>query len=186
MDSTKGTPKPPQAGAVRQPTSHHSTTTQSLQANWSDPAAWARAAREMSGLDFLTAIAEGRMPQAPISGVLDFRLASVSRGEAVFEFRPSARYYNPIGSVHGGVACTLLDSALSCAVHSTLERGVGYTTLEVKVNFVRAVDAGTGVMRCEGRVIHAGRQVATAEARLVDAEGRLYAHAIGTCVLLGE
>jgi uncharacterized protein (TIGR00369 family) len=159
-------------------------TTQSLQANWSDPAAWVRAARELSGLEFLSAIAEGRMPQAPISGTLDFRLVSVARGEAVFEFRPSARYYNPIGSVHGGVACTLLDSALSCAVHSTLERGVGYTTAEVKVNFVRAIDAKSGVLRASGKVIHAGGRVATAEARLTDAEGRLYAHAVGTCLIL--
>jgi uncharacterized protein (TIGR00369 family) len=179
--NTKGT-KP--HDTKRGSTSTLSTTTQSLQANWSDPAAWVRAAHEMSGLEFLTAIAEGRMPQPPISSVLDFRLASVSHGQAVFEFRPSARYYNPIGSVHGGVACTLLDSALSCAVHSTLARGTGYTTLELKVNLVRAIDAATGIMRCEGKIIHAGRRVATAEARLVDAEGKLYAHAVGTCAIL--
>jgi uncharacterized protein (TIGR00369 family) len=183
MNSSRGT-RPPDA--AERSTATLSTTTQSLQANWSDPAEWVRAARELSGIEFLSAIAEGRMPQAPISGVLDFRLASVARGEAVFEFRPSARFYNPIGTIHGGVACTLLDSALSCAVHSTLERGVGYTTLEVKVNFVRPVDAMTGVMRCEGKVIHAGRRVATAEARLVDAEGKLYAHAVGTCAVFAE
>jgi len=164
--------------------STRSTTTQSITANWSDPEAWARAARERSGLEFLTEMAEGRMPQAPISGMLDFRLASVGKGEAVFELRPSARHYNVIGTLHGGVASTLLDSALSCAVHSTLDRGTLYTTVEVKVNFIRPIDVGTGVMRCEGKVIHVGRRIATAEARLVDAEGALYAHAVGTCAIL--
>lgn len=166
-----------------QGTPQSSTTTQSIVANWSDPEAWARAAGEMSGVEFLTEIAEGRMPQPPVSSMLDFRLTRVAPGEAVFEFRPSARHYNMIGSVHGGVASTLLDSALSCAVHSTLAKGTLYTTLELKTNFVRRIDTSTGVMRCEGKVIHAGRRVATAEARLVDAEGRLYAHATGTCAI---
>jgi uncharacterized protein (TIGR00369 family) len=181
MNSAKGTPH---GDTKKGSTATLSTTTQSISANWSDPEAWVRAAREMSGLEFLTEIAAGRIPPAPISGVLDFRLASVSHGEAVFEFRPSARFYNPIGTVHGGVAATLLDSALSCAVHSTLARGIGYTTAEVKVNFVRPIDAQTGVLRCEGKIIHVGRRVATAEARLLDAEGKLYAHAVGTCIVL--
>ena len=115
---------------------------------------------------------------------MGFALTEVETGRAVFECEPSESHYNPIGSVHGGVISTLLDSALSCAVHSTLPAGTGYTTAELKVNFVRPVVAATGRLRAEGRVIHAGGRLATAEARLTDAAGKLYAHAVGTCLVL--
>jgi uncharacterized protein (TIGR00369 family) len=152
---------------------------------WDDPAPSALAAGRLSGLEFLTAIRDGRLPPPPIGRLLGFALTEVEHGRAVFECDPWEGQYNPIGSVHGGVISTLLDSALSCAVHTTLAAGTGYTTVELKANFVRPVLAGTGRLRCEGRLIHGGSRLATAEARLTDAGGRLYAHAVGTCLVLG-
>jgi uncharacterized protein (TIGR00369 family) len=139
--------------------------------------------RSMSGLDFLAAIAAGRLPSPPITEVLHFRLVAVGRGTATFEGNPARAFYNPIGSVHGGYAATLLDSCMGCAVHSTLAAGQGYTTLEIKVNLVRAITENTGAVRAEGRVIHAGRTTATAEGRLTDAAGKLYAHGTTTCAV---
>jgi uncharacterized protein (TIGR00369 family) len=135
-------------------------------------------------LEFLTAMASGALPPPPIMSTLGFSGLSVGPGWARFTFEPAEHHYNPIGSVHGGVAATLLDSALGCAVHSTLEVGVGYTTVDLQVSFVRPLTAASGVMRCEGRVIHAGGRVATAEARLTDASERLYAHGTATCLIL--
>jgi uncharacterized protein (TIGR00369 family) len=137
----------------------------------------------MAGIDFLRALAEGRLPPPPISALLGFRLAEVAEGRAVFTAEPGPGHYNPIGTVHGGYASTLLDSCMACAVHTTLPAGVGYTTLELKVNLVRALTADTGPVRAEGRVVHAGRQAATAEGRLVDAAGRLLAHGTTTCLV---
>jgi uncharacterized protein (TIGR00369 family) len=114
---------------------------------------------------------------------MGFTLTAVEAGRAVFECEPSEAHYNPIGSVHGGVISTLLDSALSCAVHTTLPAGSGYTTAELKVNFVRPIVIGTGRLRAEGRVIHTGSRLGTAEARLTDSAGKLYAHAVGTCLV---
>ena len=139
--------------------------------------------RAMSGHDFLTAIAEGRLPTPPIAETLNFRLVSVGSGTVTFEGHPGPAFYNPIGSVHGGYAATLLDSCMACAVHSTLPAGQGYTTLELKVNLVRALTESTGPVRAVGTVIHVGRTTATAEGRLVDAAGKLYAHGTTTCVL---
>jgi uncharacterized protein (TIGR00369 family) len=150
---------------------------------WDDPAGSKEAAGRLSGLAFLEAIRDGGLPPAPVSQLMGFALTEVEAGRAVFECEPSESHYNPIGSVHGGIISTLLDSALSCAVHSTLPTGAGYTTAELKVNFVRPVLAGTGRLRAEGRVIHAGSRLATAEARLTDAAGKLYAHAVGTCLV---
>ena len=98
---------------------------------------------------------------------------------------PGEQHYNPIGAVHGGIITTILDSVMGCAVHSTLPAGVGYTTLELKVNFVRAVTHRVGPLRCEGKVVHGGRQVATADATLTDLNGKLYAHATSTCMIFG-
>jgi uncharacterized protein (TIGR00369 family) len=151
---------------------------------WEDPAASAAAAARLAGLEFLQAMRDGRLPPAPVGRLLGFDLTEVEPGRAVFECEPSEAHYNPIGSVHGGVISTLLDSALSCAVHASLPRGTGYTTLELKVNFVRPVTAGAGRLRCEGRAIHVGGRVATAEARLTGAGGELYAHAVGTCLVI--
>lgn len=151
---------------------------------WDDPAPSAEAAGRLAGLPFLEAIRDGRLPAAPVSQLMGFALTEVDTGRAVFEFEPSESQYNPIGTVHGGVISTLLDSALSCAIHTTLPAGSGYTTVELKVNFVRPIVAGAGRFRSEGRVIHAGNRLATAEARLTDATGKLYAHAVGTCLVV--
>lgn len=137
-----------------------------------------------SGLELLSAIRDGRLPAPPISKVLSFRLVEVEHGRAVFEGTPSLEHYNPIGSVHGGYAATLLDSCMGCAVHSALPRGQGYTTLEFKVSLVRGLTSETGIVRAEGKLLSLGRRVGTAEGRLVDSAGKLLAHATTTCLIL--
>ena len=139
---------------------------------------------ESSGLETIEAIFAGRLPPPPIGELLGFRGVEVERGRAVFELEPGPQHYNPIGSVHGGVAMTLLDSAMGCAIHSMLDAGVRYTTLEVKTNFIRAMTADTGLVRCEGTVLHSGSRVATAEGKVLDAEGKLLAHGTTTCLIL--
>jgi uncharacterized protein (TIGR00369 family) len=136
-----------------------------------------------SGLEFLRGIKDGRHPAPPISETLAFRLVDVETGRVIFAATPALKHYNPIGSVHGGFAATLLDSCMGCAVHSTLEAGQGYTTLEFKVSLTRGMTDQTGPVRAEGRVIASGRRTATAEGRLTDATGRLLAHATTTCLL---
>lgn len=137
----------------------------------------------LSGLEVFEAIFAGRLPRPPIGETLDFMPIRIERGLAVFQGRPSTKHYNPLGTVHGGWFATLLDSALGCAVHSTLPAGKGYTTLELKLNLVRALTDAVPLVRAEGRVLHAGRQVATAEGRLVGPDDRLYAHATTTCLI---
>ena len=156
----------------------------SLSVEWTDPGALAAAGRSMSGLDFLRAIRDGKLPPPPIAMLLGFRLTEVEPGHAVFECTPGEQHYNPIGVVHGGLAMTLADSAMGCAVQSCLPAGVAWTTLELKINLVRALTLDSGTVRCEGTVIHVGRRVATAEARLVDGRGRLCAHATTTCMVI--
>lgn len=150
---------------------------------WDDPLIGARAAQTMAGIEYLRAMARGELPGPPIAALLDLRIAEVEEGRVVFTVEPAEYHYNPIGVVHGGLACTICDSAMGCAVHSTLPAGAGYTTLELKVNLVRPLTRETGLVRCEGRTIHVGGRVATAEARLVDAAGKLYAHATTTCLI---
>lgn len=133
----------------------------------------------------LEAIRDGRAPVAPIQRVLDFDLTDVGDGRAVFTYRPSAEHRNPLGTVHGGVAMTLLDSATGAAVHSTLAAGEGYATLETKVHLVRTIRPDDGELRAEGEVVHRGGTVATAQARLLDAEGRIVAHGTSTCLIRG-
>ena len=140
-------------------------------------------AMTMSGLDLLRGWLEGRLPPAPIGSALDFRIVEVERGRVVFAGTPDARFLNPLGTVHGGYAATLLDSCMGCAVHSVLEPGQGYTTLEIKVNYVRAMTPQTGPVFAEGRVLHAGRQAATSEGFLRDAGGKLIAHGTTTCII---
>jgi uncharacterized protein (TIGR00369 family) len=135
------------------------------------------------GLAFLQAIIAGTQPQPPIAEVLGFHLVEADKGRAVFEGLPEFRHYNPLGTVHGGFAATLLDSALGCAIFSTLLKGETWTTLELKLNFVRALTKDTGPVRAEGRVIHRGRTVATSEGDLKDRAGKLYAHATTTCMI---
>jgi len=136
-----------------------------------------------TGLEFLSAIFAGELPRPPIGDTLDFVPIRMEPGVAVFQGRPSPRHYNPLGSVHGGWFATLLDSAMGCAFHSTLPAGKGYTTLELKINIVRPLTDAVALVRAEGKVVHAGRQVATAEGRLVGPDGKLYAHATTTCLI---
>lgn len=150
---------------------------------WQDPLPVAEAGRHMSGLALLRAIIAGELPAPPIAVTLGFRMAEADEGRVVFTGMPAEYQYNPIGVVHGGLAATLLDSAMGCAVHSVLPAGVGYTTLEIKVNYIRAITLQTGELRAAGTVIHAGARTATAEGRLTDAAGKLYAHGTTTCLI---
>ena len=160
------------------------TNTRSLHVTWEDPAPAAREAHAMSGLEYLRAILEGRFPAAPISRVLGFALVEVEEGRAVFAVQPAEHHYNPIGLVHGGLLATVLDSAMGCAVHSTLATGGAYTTLEIKVNFTRPVRMDSGLLRCEARIVHRGKQTATAEGVVRDERGRVCAHGTTTCLLI--
>lgn len=139
--------------------------------------------KSYDGLGFLRAIIDGTVPQPPISETLGFHLTEADPGRAVFEGTPELRHYNPIGTVHGGYAATLLDSALGCAVFSTLKKGDTWTTLELKFNLVRPLTKDTGPVRAEGHVVHRGRTVATSEGDVKDAAGKLYAHATTTCMI---
>ena len=156
----------------------------SVEVQWHDPLQLAQAARSMAGLEFLRAMRDGRLPHPPICALLGYRLTEVEPGRAVFEITAGERHYNPIGVVHGGIAMTLLDSAMGCAVQTQMPAGGAYTTLEAKTNLVRAITSETGPLRAIGKVVHAGKRVATAEARLEDPSGKLYAHASSTCIVL--
>lgn len=138
---------------------------------------------KQDGLTFLRGMMSGQYPAPPIAQTLGFSLTAVDEGRAVFSGEPQLRHYNPIGSVHGGFAMTLLDSALACAIHTTLAKGESYTTLEIKVNLVRPLTQETGPVRAEGRLIHRGRTLATSEGDIKDAAGKLYAHATTTCMI---
>lgn len=153
---------------------------------WSDPAALAAAGRRMSGLDFLRAVRDGDLPPPPIAVLLGMRLTEVEDGRAVFECVAGEQHYNPIGVVHGGLAMTMLDSAMTCAVQTRAAAGKGFTTVEAKTNFVRPITATTGAIRAIGTLLHAGSRLATAEGRVVDAAGKLYAHATTTCIVMAD
>jgi uncharacterized protein (TIGR00369 family) len=151
---------------------------------WEDPAVSAATARELDGISFLREIAAGRIPPPPIAATLGFGLVSVEPGRAVFDIVPAEYHYNPIGSVHGGVYATLCDSACGCAVHSMLPAGAYYTSMDLSVRFIRPVTIGSGRLLCEGTVTHLGSRTALAEARLTGADGRLYAHATSSCLIV--
>jgi uncharacterized protein (TIGR00369 family) len=151
---------------------------------WDSPALHLAAVEGKTGLAFLQAIIAGELPQAPISHTLGYLLVAAAEGFARFEGTPAEYHYNPMGAVHGGYACTLLDSAMGAAVMSTLDARTAYTTAQVAVHLTRAITRDTGVVAAEGRVIHRGGRVATAEARLCDAAGALLAHGTTTCVIL--
>lgn len=136
------------------------------------------------GIEVFEAMLAGTLPYPPICDSLDFLLVRIEPGLAVWQGRPQLRHYNPLGTVHGGWFATLLDSALGCAVHSALPAGKTYTTLELKVNMVKALDERVLLVRAEGRTIHVGGRVATADARLIGPDGRLYAHASTTCLVM--
>ncbi|GAB4522558.1 MAG: hotdog fold thioesterase [Anaerolineae bacterium] len=151
---------------------------------WEDPMIGAQASTTMSGLEYLRAIQEGKLPAAPIAALLGMDIAEVEEGCVVFSAIPGEYLYNPIGTVHGGFVATICDSVMGCAVHSTLPAGTGYTTLEIKINYLRAITIQTGRVYCEGKVIHAGRRVAVAESRVTDANGKLYGYGSTTCAIL--
>ncbi|HLE98767.1 MAG TPA: PaaI family thioesterase [Gaiellaceae bacterium] len=151
--------------------------------SWQDPLAALEVARGLSGLEIVRRIVAGELPPPPIAEVLGMRLVEAEPGRAVFEGDPGEQHYNIVGTVHAGFTTTLLDSAMGCALATTLDAGVGWTTLELKANFTRPITVETGVVRCTGTVIHPGRRVATTEARLEDTRGRLLAHATSTILV---
>ena len=151
---------------------------------WSDPGVLAAAGRMLSGLDFLTAMAEGRLPPPPALVLIGATMGEIAAGRVTMRLVPAEYGFNPLGTVHGGIVATLLDSVMGCAVHSRLPAGRGYTTLEFKVNFLRAITLATGEVTAEGTAIHVGRRSAVAEGRVLDAAGRPLATASTTCILL--
>jgi uncharacterized protein (TIGR00369 family) len=150
---------------------------------WEDPELTAAAVGRVSGLEFLRDLAAGRLPAPPVSATLDMTLEEVEFGRAVFSLLPGEEHYNPIGSVHGGVFATLLDSAAGCAVQSTLPTGMAYTSLDLNVKFLRRITVDTGRVRAVGTVLNGGRRTALAEAKLIDDQDRLLAHATSSCLL---
>ena len=152
--------------------------------SWDDPWALRDAMAGRSGLELMQLMASGEIPPPPIAQTLGFRLVEAERGHAVFECQPAEYHYNPIGIVHAGLAMTLMDSAMGLAFVTTLSEPVGWTTLEVKSNFTRALTTETGLVRCTGSIVHRGRRVSTTEARVEDVEGRLCAHGTSTILVL--
>ena len=144
------------------------------------------ALKRLSGVEFMQKIACGELPQPPMGKTLGFRVVEAEVGKTVLEGQPNSSHYNPIGSVHGGFASTLLDSAMGCAVHTKLGAGILYTTLELKVNLVRVIHEDTGILRATGIVIHCGRRTATVESRLEDQSKKLYAHGTSTCLIFSD
>jgi uncharacterized protein (TIGR00369 family) len=160
-----------------------SATIRSKTVTWEDPSVSAAAMAAMPGRELLEAILDGRLPPPPIAELIGARLVSIGEGTVVFECTPDESVYNPIGLVHGGLMCTLLDSAAGCAVHSLLPAGVAYSSIEIKVSFLSAVRAGNGPLQAEGRVLRVGRQVAFAEAHARTATGKLVGHATSSLAL---
>ncbi len=152
---------------------------------WQDPVATAAAGATMSGMEYMRAIVAGELPPPPIAVTMSLRPIELEEGRVIFEGEPGEEHYNPIGVVHGGYAATLLDSALGCAVHTTLPAGVGYTSLGLEAKYVRPITRDTGRVLCEASVIYRGRKQATAEARLTAADsGKLLAHGLATLMIL--
>jgi uncharacterized protein (TIGR00369 family) len=150
---------------------------------WHDPMATAAAGAELSGLDFLTAIAEKRLPPAPIGCLMSFGISSVKLGEVTFTCAPDESAYNPIGIVHGGLVCTLLDSVTGCAVHSTLPVGLGYTSLDISVSYLRPVTQDSGLLTARGWVTRPGRRAAFSQGEIRTEDGKLVATAKSTCLV---
>jgi uncharacterized protein (TIGR00369 family) len=161
-------------------------TSRSRTLTWQDPVVTAAAGATMTGMEYMSAIVEAKMPPPPIAVTMLLRPVELEEGRVVFEGRPGEEHYNPIGVVHGGYAATLLDSALGCAVHTTLPAGVGYTSLGLEAKYVRPITRDTGRVLCEASVLYRGRKQATAEATLTAADsGKLLASGTATCMILG-
>ncbi|PWS33604.1 PaaI family thioesterase [Pedobacter paludis] len=151
---------------------------------WEDPMKGAKEALTISGIEYLKAMSDAKFPLPPLLYTLDFSVTTIESGNVVFEFTPQEFHYNPIGTVHGGVISAVLDSAMGCSVHSLLPAGKGYTTLELKVNFLKAVTIKTGKLKTIGKVINLGGRTALVEAQLIDDDNIIYAHAVSTCLIL--
>jgi len=141
------------------------------------------AARSLNGLEYMRAIARGDVPAPPLARLLGFEVETVEEGAVTFVLEPAEYHYNPFGVVHGGVAATLFDSALGCAVQTLLPKASMAPTMQLDINYIRPITKSTGRVRCSGQVVHLGKRSATAEGRLVDMNGKLYAHATGTFVI---
>lgn len=150
---------------------------------WSDPKVNARDAGSMSGLDYLLRVKGGKIPPPPAAILLGYRIVEVDPGLAVFELEPAEYLCNPFGTVHGGIASTLLDTAMTASVLSTLPKGLACSTLEIKVNFISPITTETGLLRCEAKTVHVGKRVATAEGKILDQEEKLYAVGMSTCMV---
>jgi uncharacterized protein (TIGR00369 family) len=150
---------------------------------WDDPAVAAAAARKLDGLTFFREIMAGRLPAPPIMATLGISAVAFEKGRAVFEVTPAEYHYNPIGSVHGGVYATICDSACGCAVHTMLPAGAYYTSLDLDTRFIRPITSSTGRLTCEGTVDYIGSRTALARARLVNADGKLFAQATSNCLI---
>jgi uncharacterized protein (TIGR00369 family) len=151
---------------------------------WYDPLPTAAAAGAMSGLAFLTGMRDGSCPPAPIASLLGLRLIDVEPGRVVFTYEPDTSVYNPIGMVHGGIVCTLADTVIGCAVQSTLEVGVAYTSIDLQVTFLRPLTVTSGPVLATGTLVKSGRRVAFGRAQIVDGEGKLIAEATGSCLVM--
>ncbi|HRH56695.1 MAG TPA: PaaI family thioesterase [Chitinophagales bacterium] len=151
---------------------------------WQDPTIGAKQALQLSGIEYLHAMKAGELPAPPLMHTLDFNAERFEKGDCAFSFQPQEFHYNPIGCVHGGVITTLLDSAMGCVLQSTLPQGTGYTTLELKVNFLKTITTKTGKLTATGKIIHAGSRTALVEAQLTDENNLVYAHGISTCMIL--
>ena len=152
--------------------------------DWEDPKVGLARAKGMDGLGFLKAMLRGELPPPPMARLLGFDLAMAEPGGAAFTVEPGEHHYNPMATVHGGLIATLCDSAMGCAVLSTCAEGQLFTTLDLSLSFVKAVTAATGRLRAEATILHRGGRIATAECKVVDAAGKLYAHATTTCMIL--
>jgi uncharacterized protein (TIGR00369 family) len=152
--------------------------------HWEDTAKGVEVITGMSGLDYLNAMHAGTLPLSPLVQTLDFKVNSIEKGKVVFSFAPQEFHYNPLGSVHGGVISALLDSAMGCTLHSVLEAGSGYTTLELKTNFLKAITIKAGLLKATGKILHIGSRIALLEARITDDAGKIYAHGTSTCMIL--
>jgi uncharacterized protein (TIGR00369 family) len=162
-------------------------TTSTRTITWQDPVPTAAAGVQMAGLDYVRAIQAGELPPPPIAVLMNYSIAELDEGTAIFEGEPGEEHYNPIGVVHGGYASTILDSVLGCAVHTKLPAGVGYTSQTLEVKYLRPITRDTGIVRCEAHVVHRGRKSATSEAKLsAAATGKLLATGTSTCLILGE
>jgi len=170
---------------VTSPEAELANTTRSRTFTWEDPSAAAGAGVQMPGLDQIRAIRDGTLAPPPIARLLGMEIVEAEHGRAVFALEPQEWMYNPLGMVHGGVAATLLDSCMGCAVHTTLEAGVGYTTTDLQVRYTRAMGVASGRVLAEGWTVHLGRRTATTEGRLLAAsDGKLLAHGSSGCVIL--